>query len=791
MNTTNFCCRRRFFVPFVGTAALAAVLLGSTTYAQFEEEEDPLGAEAAAPADAPAAEAATAATVNPALVDVARRNPVVGAALGLPRETPGQKMRTVVRLLDLGHADVAAMVLPELLAEPLDDAGRAALVREFGSARFLALIRLDRPGAEGEQNLFAGAGEFAQKCLDAAAAEARDPQRLAAIIAHLNAPTEEERYAARVDLRATGEAGIVAAFAALAGAKDKNERANLLAGLADMRPAVDEPTVAVLAEATGQLRRDAAELAGHLRLGAALPWLAALAASSADQEVASAAAAALTSLRIPLPSPAEAQELVRRRLDALVQQPVSPADENIKDSWWSLDPASQQLSKAEFLPQQLRTLAIARLSRALAEAGGTVAEGDRRTALVRAWEEAALLGRDLSEPYKQWVGEFSPAELSAALGEAVDGRHFAAASQLAAELGRRGDGSILATGDGRPSPLAATVASPIRELRYAALASVMQLAPARSFPGASFVPEALWHFAAGAGEPTAVVAGPRFTRASDWAGQLRALGYQATPAGTGRDALLLALNPTTSARLALVVLDSDIGQPLLGEVLYQLRARERTAGVPVLILASVPRFANAQRLAARDPLVLASPRPQGPEAFQELAAEAAALSRQTAMTPERRGEQAAQALKWIAQLLAAKGPYDELIRDAAVAGQTLFDPALATSSLEVLALVGTADSQAALADYASAMTLPIEGRRQAVAALATSFERYGIQLNSEQLLRQYDRYNASETADAETQQVLGEVLDLLEKKKAAAVVTGAATSTPKVEAVAPPVGVSQ
>jgi hypothetical protein len=39
------------------------------------------------------------------------------------------------------------------------------------------------------------------------------------------------------------------------------------------------------------------------------------------------------------------------------------------------------------------------------------------------------------------------------------------------------------------------------------------------------------------------------------------------------------------------------------------------------------------------------------------------------------------------------------------------------------------------------------------------------------VLRQYDRYNASETADADTQQVLGQILDILEKKPPAATTT--------------------
>lgn len=47
------------------------------------------------------------------------------------------------------------------------------------------------------------------------------------------------------------------------------------------------------------------------------------------------------------------------------------------------------------------------------------------------------------------------------------------------------------------------------------------------------MPEALWFFAAGAGTEQAVVGAPNPNHANDWAGNLRALGYDATPTFTG------------------------------------------------------------------------------------------------------------------------------------------------------------------------------------------------------------------------------------------------------------------
>ncbi len=57
---------------------------------------------------------------------------------------------------------------------------------------------------------------------------------------------------------------------------------------------------------------------------------------------------------------------------------------------------------------------------------------------------------------------------------------------------------------------------------------------------------------------------------------------------------------------------------------------------------------------------------------------------------------------------------------------------------------------------------PLAARRAAVDAFTVAVGRRGILLTREQLLRQYELYNASEFMDRDTQQVLAGVLDALE-----------------------------
>lgn len=715
-------------------------------------------------AQEPAAEAPTA--EPPAtLADYARRDPAIAAVLELPRTTASQQLRAILMLVDLGHPEVAAQIVPELLGAELDDAQKAALVAEFGTAKFLKLIRLDQPGEQAaDASPLAGVREFAETCIAAADAAAKDPARIAKLLAQLNAPEEGDRYAARVDLRAAGDAGMIAAIHALAEAKDETTRGNLLAALADMRPAIDAPLLALLADSQGQLRRDAAELAGHLRVAAALPWLSTIAVTSTDSSAVSAARTAIAQLGYPEPTAVEVQKLLRDRLAAIKSTPVATIDEGIAGRWWSWSPQTKELVSATYAIPQLQALTAARLARALGEVGGLVEPNDRRAVLLYSLEESALLDRDADEALKQVVAAMTPADLSAALAKAAKEQYTAAAVQIAEELGRRGDASVLASNGGLPSPLAAALTSHDRSLRFAALAAVMQLNPQRSFPGSSEVANSLWYFVGGAGEPTAVVAAPAMLVASDWAGKLRGLGYDATPVRTGRDALVTAIDLAVAPRLGIVVLDSDIGQPLLGEVVYQLRISDLTAGVPVLIASSGPRLAAAQRVAEANPLVYAMPRPHGDGAMATLVNETLSLRPLPLAPTEVRMAQAKQALEWIAKLLATDAPYDELKRDAHLLDRTLLMPELAAPSVAALAALGTPESQTMLVDFASLGTLPIETRQAAAEALAASVAKFGVQLKRDQVVLQYDRYNASETADAATQKVLARVLDVIEKK---------------------------
>jgi hypothetical protein len=70
---------------------------------------------------------------------------------------------------------------------------------------------------------------------------------------------------------------------------------------------------------------------------------------------------------------------------------------------------------------------------------------------------------------------------------------------------------------------------------------------------------------------------------------------------------------------------------------------------------------------------------------------------------------------------------------------------------------------------------PISDRQAAAAAFAQAVTSRGLFLTQQQIATQFDRYNASERLDAETQAVLGSLLDAIEAPTASSEKAASAT----------------
>ncbi len=668
-------------------------------------------------------------------------NPAVLSALQMPRTTPGEYLQTVVTLVDLGRPELAVPIFQQLQAMDLTDAQRAELVGQYGSYRMLQLARTTE---------IPGGPAFAEACLAAAAAQARDPQRLQRLVDALVDPSPEARLLARADLAQAGQAGATAVLEALARERDVIRRRALADAAASLYPLTVGPLVAMLDTNNPALRTEVIRLVDQLDVGQVAPLL------TADAPTSSA--------------------LAERALAAAIGQYEHGAQPFASDGTghivlWRWDDATQKLSSVRYSVDAARTIWTARLAARLAQ----LAPDNRayqRQALVYGLEAAALekdlppAGGDAPTAVDRLADAANVAMLDDVLADSLK-QGFAGAAVAATDLlAQRGDANVLITTDARPSPLARALVDPHRRVRFAALRAIMTLNPRQPFPGSSRVPETLGYFAGATGHRGAVAAMPTMHRATDLAGQLAAAGINAQAVDTGYAAVRAAVGMSD---LEMVLVDMGIASPGAREAVYQLRAVPTTGRVPIVLLAGDgPRFTAAQRLADAHRLMIVAARPTSAEDLQAIVDRVGELPGHDATTPGERADEAAQAITWLAQLLESDLPFYHLGRQAAVIENSLYRLEADPSLLAALVALGTPSSQQTLADYASQSSVPLESRRRAAQTFRTSIDKHGVLLEPRDILRQYDRYNASATADAATQQVLGSLLDAIESRRSAA-----------------------
>jgi hypothetical protein len=300
-------------------------------------------------------------------------------------------------------------------------------------------------------------------------------------------------------------------------------------------------------------------------------------------------------------------------------------------------------------------------------------------------------------------------------------------------------------------------------VRFAALGAVLALDPPTPYPGSSRVPLLLDHFARGGGGQSSVVAMPVIEKAATVGGLLGTAGYDAEVASTGNELVRLALD---AADAEFVVVDATIDRPGVRDVVFSLRTHPRTAGLPVAVLASADREYRAYQLAGEVTGVVAFPRPHTPEAAVALVEKLIAAAGRNYVTVEERAHQAAFALDQWSRLLASRDTFYDVSQYADRLSGALYRDDISEPAIASLALVGAPASQRSLVDYANRFVGPIEGRKAAADAFDRNVRRHGVLLTTDEILHQYNVYNASETSDAQTQQLLGQLLDTIEAGKA-------------------------
>ena len=689
-------------------------------------------------------------TVSPVLGAM----PAVEAVLELPRTEAVHYVDAVLSLVDLGKAELAEPITEALVALELDDAARVELVAEAGAARLLRLAR-EVPETLGWVNA----------ALQAASSAATSPERLGELVKRLTTGSGDDARKTLLELERTGTAGVAFCLVALAEADNPKHEARLREALVTLYPESGPALTVGLWDENVAVRTQTAYAWGRLAdldrlrsgIGSASPLPTALLTGPAllapsGDSFGEAARWSYSRLTGQPANSGSATPRLRQAIDELLTGRVPfPSDGDGLIPW--------RTQREEPLGRRtVREVGIAIAAPLAADlARLSHSASDERMALLLATEA----GLELTD-FK--LTDLPTHAMSAALADALAQPFPTAAVACCRALGERRDAAALASGGGKLSPLAQALESSHAAVRFAALEAVMTINPQASFPGSSRVADALTYFANATGERRVLVAAPQISRAANLAGYLAASGYAAMPVNRGSDTVTGA---EATPDVELVLLDLATIRPSARETLFQLRRTPTTANLPVGLLAADGRYAEAQAIAddhnydSHSGRVLVSARLHSVEATATFTQQLARLAPRTNPTPDTRREQATKARGWIQQLLEENRNLYRLRANP----HALLTILAEGGDLQGLVELGTPDSQLLLLDQASYTGAPIEGCRTAAEAFAASVERHGVLLTSGQIRRQYDRYNASETAGADIQEVLGTVLDAIESRR--------------------------
>ncbi|HYW80238.1 MAG TPA: hypothetical protein VE890_11705 [Thermoguttaceae bacterium] len=684
-------------------------------------------------------------------------DPAVLALLETNPTTPAELARAASILADLERPELGRQMLAKILAAGLNDSQWTALEEELGTAMF--------SGMAANQEMLPEAKQVADAVLAATRNRLQDPKRVAGLIGQLQNASPDARQEALAGLIEARGAAIAAMLDVLSDPARAGEHPTIRLALAQMGSEAVGPLLGILEHAEPALAAQSIGVLGAMNAkSASIHLLRPYLSPASDPAVRKAAQATLLKLVGRLPSESIAVRLLTDRANAYFnRQQTVRADVEGQVEVWRWDTEKQQCVARRVSAEDAALTMAARLARDAYLLGPEDAKV--RQLYLASMLEAAAYERGLDEPPAEDNATDTEAmragigPIENAMQYAIANDHPVAAAEAARILGKNGKADELLYRGAEVAPLVRAVEHPDRRVRLAAARAIVALKPTEPFAGSSRVPQTLAFFAATGGTRRALIGGPNRQRARELVGLLAARGFEVDTAVSGREVLRMA---TMSPDYELALIDVSIDGPTADILLQQLRHDRRTATLRVGLLAAHDRFERADQIARRDPMVLAFYRPTDDQAIGWQVDRLATLAPRTFVGHAARQKQAALALELLGTMGRCEGPLSDVsgVQDAVLAAR--YVPKLSIAAIGVLRQINSPESQQSLVDLASRQTQPIEVRQAAAEAFQYSTEQFGILLTTDQISRQYDLYNASESSDQETQRVLAAILDSIE-----------------------------
>lgn len=752
--------RRQFWIIAVTSCLLAtfSIVCDAQDNPFGNGGDDPFGT--AAPTTAPANDKpARQPSASADLMSIDRPDPVVDAILGSDPQTPLELVNAIDLLIDVNRADLAVDYLKKLNSLKLDDQKFYELYKQAGSAKIFRIAT--QPGLVPEGQL------TAKKILDGAENFATDTARIEGLAE--TAIRDEDRYQRSValsDLRLLGDTGAAALIEKLGDPAYKDAWPRIRQAVSLFGNAAAGPVSAGLRSNSLKLRLESLYLLRNIDTSDSVESLIGFMLSDSSTDLQKEVAAqSLKHLIGSAPDSVEGVHRLQRSAHKYLLDKVGidqTGDTMVK--WWLWN----DQNKLE--PTWVTAQTIARI-RSFQRAEHLIEiDPDNREYQILYWlsrlEAAKLSGGQnrelLATTLQTFADTIDPAMARDVLDKAIQINALNAAVASCEILGAMGRQQFLMPdGAEDTSPLIKALNAGSTRLTAAATKAIGKIKPTQSFPGSSDYIRALVYLSRSSGLKTAVVGHADLEIAQSLAALINRQGFTARTVTTARDLFDVAQNDPD---LELLVITDRVFRPNFSELVQALRTNSRTRQIPILLLVEPENLSRAERLAERYKNIQVSPMVLNEKviARQLDNLESGVQFRDT--NEVERSDNAIQALNQLDFYASQpeKYPFFDILSYEEDLTNGLTSPVRAAATCRVLGELGTADAQRRLVQIASNFELPVELRQAAVKSFAVAVQKCGLMLSRQQILNQYERYNASRDENEVSQQILGSLLDVLE-----------------------------
>jgi hypothetical protein len=752
------------------TAVVGLLLAAPAAFGQDPFAAPGTDGASADPFSAPAPSATTppAAAPGTAPMDALGEKPplVIQQLRDSDPQTPAALLKAALATLQFGRPDESQRYLAKFEEAKFPADELAAVPHQVGSPLLFTLAR--------DQEIQPAGARVVELVYGAARAQAGDVARIDTEIKQLSLPDVGERTAALNRLAPSGSQVVAPMLRVLADPARESEHFYIRAALARMAIDTEAPLLGAMESTDPKLQAQVIAVLGRIGSQGAVRHLVRPAIDpAATPELRQVAAASLAKIVGSVPDRYEAIRYLQGELRSLLAGQWQPATNaaGLVDTWiW--DDTAKQFERRGLTSRDASLEQAARVAADLAALDAESPEA-RRLAILTQLELTQVLA-GLEHPVDPGAVRTalagvpeseSAGVMNHVLAEALKLNRVPAIVAAARVLGDLGDPSVLSSSSAQESPLAETLRHTDRRARVTAALAIARLNPQQAFAGSSRWLDVLASAVKTTGTSRVLIGDPRHDASQTIIGLLSTLGFEGESANTGRRFAEMAVAGTD---YELFLICDAIDRPPVKELVQWLRKDYRTAGIPIGVLARGEDEASLRIALADDPLTMVFSRIHSLEVAREDIDRLLALAGRLHVSREERVTHARLALAALGKLISAPqatrmgGVYRLEVAVAAA----LDNPALSAAAADALGQLGTPRSQTSLVDFASQTARPLADRQAAAAAFAKAVAARGLNLTQAQILEQFDRYNASATLDADTQAVLGGLLDTIEARSA-------------------------